>query len=187
MGFKKGNQLGKQNKGRKRIDASIRMKGNTLWKCNIGRKRTEEFKKKISKSVKKRYRSGEKFGFQKGELNISKKIDIRKINSEKHKGKTSWNKGKPYLALDKHWNWKGGISFEPYPTLFNKKLKKLVIERDKFECKLFQNKNKILYVHHIDYNKKNCNPENLITLCPSCHTKTNYNRNKWMKFFKNEK
>ncbi len=39
-------------------------------------------------------------------------------------------------------------------------------------------------VHHIDYDKKNCDPTNLITLCFSCHGKTNYNRKKWIKYFK---
>jgi len=37
--------------------------------------------------------------------------------------------------------------------------------------------------NHIDYNKKNCNPDNLITLCHSCHSKTNHNRNYWVKKF----
>lgn len=36
-------------------------------------------------------------------------------------------------------------------------------------------------VHHIDYDKKNNNPENLITLCHSCHAKTNSNREYWTK------
>jgi 5-methylcytosine-specific restriction endonuclease McrA len=40
------------------------------------------------------------------------------------------------------------------------------------------------YKLRIDYNKKNCNPENLITLCNKCHMKTNHNREKWIKFLK---
>lgn len=38
-------------------------------------------------------------------------------------------------------------------------------------------------VHHIDYNKLNCNPNNLITLCKSCHMKTNFNREYWLDYF----
>jgi len=34
-------------------------------------------------------------------------------------------------------------------------------------------------VHHIDYNKHNLHPSNLITLCPGCHGKTNQNRERW--------
>ena len=41
-----------------------------------------------------------------------------------------------------------------------------------------------LCIHHIDYDKKNNNPENLITLCNSCHTKTNIkNRDYWKNYY----
>jgi len=29
--------------------------------------------------------------------------------------------------------------------------------------------------------KKNCNPDNLLTLCKNCHQKTNFNRKYWIK------
>jgi 5-methylcytosine-specific restriction endonuclease McrA len=38
-------------------------------------------------------------------------------------------------------------------------------------------------VHHIDYDKRNIVPENLVTLCHSCHMKTIYNREPWKAFF----
>ena len=38
--------------------------------------------------------------------------------------------------------------------------------------------------NHIDYNKKNSNPNNLITLCSRCHSKTNFFNKKWIKYFK---
>lgn len=44
------------------------------------------------------------------------------------------------------------------------------------------NKIKSFVLH---YNKKNCNPINLISLHRNCHTKTNHNRNYWTKYFKN--
>ncbi len=40
-----------------------------------------------------------------------------------------------------------------------------------------------LPVHHIDYDKHNCSERNLITLCLSCHNKTNFNRDRWRRFF----
>jgi hypothetical protein len=43
---------------------------------------------------------------------------------------------------------------------------------------------KKLQIHHIDYNKKNNNLNNLISLCLSCHTKTGFNRSYWEKYFK---
>jgi len=39
---------------------------------------------------------------------------------------------------------------------------------------------------HIDYNKKNCISENLITLCTKCHAKTNQKRDYWIVYFKEE-
>lgn len=42
---------------------------------------------------------------------------------------------------------------------------------------------KKLDVHHIDYEKDNLDPRNLISLCRSCHVKTNYNREYWIEYF----
>lgn len=84
-------------------------------------------------------------------------------------------------------NWKGGISFEPYPITFNRELKGLIRQRDGYQCQLCrmpecENINK-LDVHHIDYNKKNCLPSNLISLCKRCNAKVNYNREYWEEYF----
>ena len=45
--------------------------------------------------------------------------------------------------------------------------------------------NRALDVHHIDYNKLLTIPQNCISLCKNCHTKTNCNRKHWIKFFQN--
>ena len=34
----------------------------------------------------------------------------------------------------------------------------------------------VLTLHHIDYNKNNCGPDNLITLCNSCNSQANKDR-----------
>lgn len=81
--------------------------------------------------------------------------------------------------------WQGGISFEPYSIEFNNQLKELIRQRDNYICQLCeidQNGRK-LDVHHIDYDKKNCLPSNLIALCNSCNSKVNANRQKWTKYF----
>ena len=41
-------------------------------------------------------------------------------------------------------------------------------------------------VHHIDYDKENNNPNNLISLCRNCHAQTNFKREYWTNYFKNE-
>ena len=84
-------------------------------------------------------------------------------------------------------NWNNGSSFEPYSPDFNKPLKQSVLECDNYTC---QNPNcehlsEGLDVHHINYDKKNSNPENLISLCKSCHIKTNFNRQYYTEFYQN--
>lgn len=86
---------------------------------------------------------------------------------------------------DKNPAWQGGISFEPYHYKFNKEVKLRILERNNFTCQLCSEYSKYvkrLHVHHIDYDKKNTNKDNLITLCHSCHSKTNHHRNEWRLF-----
>ncbi len=40
-----------------------------------------------------------------------------------------------------------------------------------------------LDIHHIDYNKDNCEEGNLIALCCSCNTKANFNRTYWQNLY----
>lgn len=84
-------------------------------------------------------------------------------------------------------NWKGGLSFEEYSQEFNEKLKEQIRERDGYRCQecgyLQKNLGYKLPIHHIDYNKKNNNPDNLISLCRSCHPQTNFEREDWIEYF----
>jgi HNH endonuclease len=97
---------------------------------------------------------------------------------------------------EKHPAWRGGISFEPYGVDFNKKLREQIRKRDGYRCQeCFRHQNELrtktnksyrLVIHHIDYNKKNNNPNNLISLCKSCHTQTNWNREQWIEYYKDK-
>jgi len=78
--------------------------------------------------------------------------------------------------------WKGGLSFEPYDENFNYSFKKRIKLRDNNICQICY-QNKILNVHHIDYNKQLTIEENCISLCQKCHAKTNWNRHSWVQFF----
>ena len=80
--------------------------------------------------------------------------------------------------------WKGGISFEPYSVDWTETLRRSIRERDNYICQLCNQYG--YYVHHKNYDKKNCNPDNLITLCHRCHNKTNQNREYWINYFNNK-
>jgi len=92
---------------------------------------------------------------------------------------------------EKSANWIGGKSFEVYPKEFNNELKEEIRKRDNYTCQhcgITEEEHiivfgKILTVHHIDYNKQNCNEDNLITLCGSDNTRANYNRDYWEQYY----
>lgn len=96
----------------------------------------------------------------------------------KNTGEKNWNFGRRGSA---HPAWKGGLSFEPYGIEFNDELKERVKERDGYRCVVCDKGNVILCVHHINYDKRDNSGLNLVTLCNSCHLKTNSNRNAWEK------
>lgn len=83
----------------------------------------------------------------------------------------------------KHPNWQGGVS--PYGPGFTDALKIDIRTRDSFICGICdESENGIAHdVHHIDYNKYNHIWGNLVTLCKSCHMKTNFGREKWIQYF----
>jgi len=82
-----------------------------------------------------------------------------------------------------HPAWKGGISYEPYCDAWqDRDYKESIKERDGCKC-LNPECRKIpcrLILHHINYNKKDCSPRNLITICQSCNGRANKNR-RWHK------
>lgn len=88
-------------------------------------------------------------------------------------------------------NWQGGIYNDPYPINFNTELKREIRDRDNHTCQLCYLSeeeqllvlNKVLAVHHINYNKENCNKKNLITLCDKCNLKVNIDRDYWFAYF----
>ena len=89
--------------------------------------------------------------------------------------------------------WLGGITENPYPKEFNEELREKIRTRDNNTCQICKRINpdleleipRKLSVHHIDYDKSNHSDDNLISLCVSCHGKTNANREYWLGYFKN--
>jgi hypothetical protein len=86
--------------------------------------------------------------------------------------------------------WKGGISNDPYCNVWlDKEYKQDIRDRDSNECQNPEcRKNSFhlpLGIHHIDYDKQNCHPWNLITVCFSCNARANFKRKYWKKFYQN--
>ena len=80
-----------------------------------------------------------------------------------------------------HPNWKGGISCEPYCDIWlDKEFKQSIKDRDGNRClnpDCWGNCNHLpMHIHHIDDNKKNCDPRNLITVCNSCNSRAQKDR-----------
>lgn len=79
------------------------------------------------------------------------------------------------------------IRSTPYPPHFTEGLKLQVRRRDGFvcqECGCVELLHRAHSIHHIDYDKDNCEMSNLITLCQPCHVRTNWNREYWMARFR---
>ena len=112
-----------------------------------GRKQTQGAKEKIRKSRLGKKRSAE----------TCKKISLGRIGK---------------YTKEKSPMWKGGKSFEIYPEEWTDTLKESIRIRDNHicvECGIHQDELdfgqiKKLDIHHIDYDKRNCNPSNLISL-----------------------
>lgn len=102
--------------------------------------------------------------------------------SEHFKGEANPNHGNSVLVGKNNPNWKGGITHEPYAEIWvDKRFKADIQERDNHTCQNpdCRGNDSILTIHHIDYDKKNCDERNLITLCRACNGRANFNRDFW--------
>lgn len=138
---------------------------------NKGKVLSQELKDKIRKTLKERYQT----------TNLREKISLA------HKGikQSDETKRKRAIKLTGSLNpcWNGGSSFVPYSCEFNKKFKECVKLRDGYVC-VNCKKNTRLFVHHIDYNKDNTSEQNCVSLCNSCHSLTNHNREYWINYYR---
>lgn len=151
---------------------------------------SKEHRKNLSKALRGKRNA---FGYryteeQRRKLSKSKKGKKRIPFSKEHKRKLSESR-----RGEKNHQWIDGSSFEPYGIEFNEGLKEQIRKRDNYRCQqCFRHQDELynktgkkykLHVHHIDYDKKNNKPENLISLCMSCHLQTNFGRDDWTNYF----
>jgi len=138
----------------------------------FGKHHSEETKEKISNG-------------NKGKIISDKaKEKMRLAKEGMFLGEDNPNYGKGLFG-EENPNWQGGKSFGKYCPKFNKPLKKQIRNRDNRTCQLCgktEEENVQLNIHHIHYDKENCYPD-LITLCRSCNSKVNFNRDYWEEYF----
>lgn len=159
----------------------------------LGVKMNEATKRLISSKAKERFKTPEDHPcFKHGK---SKCLDCGKElynYSSKRCRKCNYNyiKKEGKLKGKNNGAYVHGEGYKPYIYKFNKELKEKIRKRDTYTCQLCgigetENKRK-LSIHHIDYNKKNCEECNLISLCQKCNSFVNSERKKWERHFKKE-
>lgn len=81
---------------------------------------------------------------------------------------------------DSNPSWSGGLSRLPYPWNF-REISQEVIARDGAACRnpICRGNDPRLTTHHINYDKQDCSPKNLICLCSACNSRANFNRPAW--------
>jgi hypothetical protein len=157
------------------------------YKCaSCARKEDKEIGKKIIESNKNR--KGIKYSFKRNKkISASMKGIIRSLE---HCRNLSISKFKSYNPnCDLHSSmltYKNG-----YPLGWTRTFREQIRHRDKYTCQLCGAPEaeciKRLHVHHIDYNKRNIDPDNLVSLCIKCHTKTLSRRDYWINLFENRR
>ena len=142
-------------------------KGQKPWNAGTAkpkRKLTHEEKSEICRqTMKKRNMKGTNNPFYGKHYSL----ETKQLISEKNTGVN--NPG-----------WAGGTSTLPYGVGFTRKFKRLIRERDGNKCqrcgKARKQNWRALEVHHIDHNKMNNDPRNLITVCSACNVWLSYHR-----------
>ena len=164
-------------KGKSGIYDHYKRRGVPTW--SKGKKFTEEHKKKIG--------SANSIALKGHKLNDNQ-LEALRLGRVNSKGKK-----RPNNSGENHYAWKGGISKNPYPIEFNVELKLKIRTRDNFTCCLcgktereeLEELNRVLCVNHIDFDKNNCEENNLNTLCVRCNVKINREREYWEQYFQN--
>jgi len=173
-----------------KITEEMRMK---LRISHLGHKHSAETKKRMSKAHKGQKHPTGLIPWNKGikGMHLSPQTEFKKgmvpwIKGKKHSLKIREKISKAVIGKnrkEKNPAWRGGISRQPYPFDFSKELKEVIRRRDNYKCQICgvpqEECIRTLPIHHIDYDKNNINPNNLITLCYSCHGKTMHKRERW--------
>ena len=185
-----GRPLSEETK-RKIGDANRGKVKNQVWRKNlglahIGKITSHETRKKISDALKEKYPP--KFSRELIERWYwGKEYSIRDMSRIYGFDETTflrWMKRYGIPRREKHmWHRDGFIGNVSEYRGFTVSLKDSIKNRDGHVC-IECDDNSLIHVHHIDYDKTNNCPSNLISLCRTCHGRTNFNRDYWMGHFR---
>ena len=202
--FMKGKLVGDKNPSKRpevRAKISAARKGHEvtpetrekLAKANIGRKDSEETRMKKARASTGRTLSQEARKKISDRMKKNNPIYMPGVLEKISENKKQWHiDHKGYEDGPKNPAWNGGSSYYPYCPKFNEEFKNRVRAYFDYECVVcgkpeWKNKNHYHHhVHHVDYNKDACcdgQPVQFVTLCHSCHMKTNGSRSRWEKMF----
>ena len=187
--------ISKAHKGKKLSkETRKKMKGHIPWNKNKNHPKYEEYAKMVGDRTRGKTKEMDESIRRAGQNTSKTRLRLFKegklkswckgLTKNEHKGlKKCSEKMSARMQGIKLEDWKGYISFEPYGEDWNVYLKNQIRKRDNFTCQICgiseKKLSKKMDVHHINYNKKNHNFINLVSLCKRCHVKTNTKREYW--------
>lgn len=186
--LKRNEKIGKNRKGIMHTEETKQI----LREMRLGKTVSEETKEAVRKAQTGKIVSEEtknKMSIaRKGKpLAESAKEKLSMIAKEKWKDKTYKSEFSKSRQGENNPNYRGGIQYEPYDDNWSKSFRHSIRERDNQVCmncgKHREKLKTALDVHHINYDKQLSIKENCISLCHSCHSLTQINREYWTKLF----
>lgn len=163
---KKKNGWTHSQETRKKISEAMKAReitwGDKISASSIGKIIPQDQRDRTAKTLRKYYETHD--NPFKGKTHSE---ETRKILSEKITGMFRGENGP---------NWRDGISSLPYGPEWTPWLKEEIRQRDGNRCSICGKPREevTLDVHHIDFDKNNNDPSNLITLCKKHHGRANF-------------
>lgn len=171
-----------------------------IRKKTIERYKNKEYKEKHQKACKNYYKTNQHHTTGKPK-SLSQTIKMSKARKDWYKNNPKKAKLKNEKSRitnikrgthknERNPNWHDGISRIRIKRTLTKEQKENILKRDGYRCQqCFRHQDELkcsLIAHHIDFNKINDNPNNLITLCHNCHSQLSYDREGWIDYFQNK-
>jgi hypothetical protein len=137
--------------------------------------KSKEYREKMSKSC-----TGKRHKMSDGFISHIKNLALSKVGKPWSDARRMAQKTNPKRSIF--------LSGKEYHPDWNK-IRKEIYERDNWECqecgeKCHNTAKRKIQCHHIDFDITNNISSNLITLCASCHCKTNFHKTDWIEYYK---